>query len=58
MQLASRARTRVNQATSPIARFGRDLAYSIKKIISPAKHTYGVEWIYGHDVTAGGSTKS
>lgn len=52
VQLASRARTRVNQATSPIARLGRDLAYAVRKFINPAKHTYGVEWIYGHDVTA------
>jgi salicylate hydroxylase len=52
VQLASRARARVNQATSPLARFGRDMAYAVKKILNPAKHTYGVEWIYGHDVTA------
>jgi salicylate hydroxylase len=57
VQLASRARTRVNQATSPIARLGRDLLYAAKKILNPAKHTYGVEWIYGHDVTAQGPSE-
>ena len=52
VQLASRARAKVNQTTSPLARFGRDMAYAVKKILNPAKHTYGVEWIYSHDVTA------
>lgn len=51
VQLASRARAKVNQTTSPLARFGRGMAYAVKKILNPAKHTYGVEWIYGHDVT-------
>jgi salicylate hydroxylase len=52
VQLASRARAKVNQTASPLASLGRDMMYAVKKILSPAKHTYGVEWIYGHDVTA------
>jgi salicylate hydroxylase len=58
VQLASRARAKVNQTTSPLARFGRDMAYAVKKILNPTKHTYGVEWIYGHDVTAGAPPES
>jgi hypothetical protein len=27
--------------------------YRIKKLLKPNEHTYGIEWIYGHDVTAG-----
>jgi salicylate hydroxylase len=52
VQLASRARTRINQTEKPLAAMLRDVRYAIKKWLQPAKHTYGVEWIYGHDVTA------
>ncbi|WP_151448335.1 FAD-dependent monooxygenase [Lacisediminimonas profundi] len=51
VQLNSRARARINQLESPLSRWKRDIGYAIKKFINPAKHTYGVEWIYGHDVT-------
>jgi salicylate hydroxylase len=52
VQLASRARARVNHLESPLAGLSRDIGYAIKKILNPSKHTYGVEWIYGHDVTS------
>jgi salicylate hydroxylase len=52
VQLASRARARVNQTESPLAGLRRDIGYAIRKFFNPSKHTYGVEWIYGHDVTA------
>jgi salicylate hydroxylase len=51
VQLASRARARVNHLESPLAGLRRDIGYAIKKFFNPSKHTYGVEWIYGHDVT-------
>jgi salicylate hydroxylase len=51
VQLASRARARPNQLTSPLAQLGRDLVYKLQKLINPGKHTYKVEWIYGYDVT-------
>ncbi|HEY4072771.1 MAG TPA: FAD-dependent monooxygenase [Herbaspirillum sp.] len=51
VQLASRARARINHLESPLATLRRDIGYSIKKFFNPGKHTYGVEWIYGHDVT-------
>jgi salicylate hydroxylase len=51
VQLASRARARVNHLESRFSRFRRDLGYAVQKLLDPARHTYGVEWIYGHDVT-------
>jgi hypothetical protein len=35
-----------------LARFKRDLGYRLKRLIKPKEHTYKIEWIYGHDVTA------
>jgi salicylate hydroxylase len=52
VQLASRARARVNQTQSPLIGMCRDIGYAISKFFRPSKHTYGVEWIYGHDVTS------
>jgi salicylate hydroxylase len=52
VQLTSRARARVNHLESPLAGFKRDLGYAIKKFLNPAKHTYGIDWIYDHDVTS------
>jgi salicylate hydroxylase len=51
VQLASRARARVNHLESRFSRFRRDLGYAVQKLLDPTRHTYGVEWIYGHDVT-------
>jgi len=52
VQLASRARARINHLETPLAGLKRDIGYAVKKWLRPSKHTYGVEWIYGHDVTA------
>ena len=55
IQLHARERGKINNSTSAFARFKRDLGYRIKKLIRPKEHTYSIEWIYGHDVTAGQS---
>ena len=52
VQKTSRERARVNQLTSPLARLRRDLTYAWNKFRHPERHTYQIEWIYGHDVTA------
>jgi salicylate hydroxylase len=52
IQLHARERGRINNATSPFARLRRDLGYRLKRLIKPKEHTYKIEWIYGHDVTA------
>jgi salicylate hydroxylase len=52
IQLHARERGRINNATSAFQRFKRDLGYRLKKLIKPKEHTYRIEWIYGHDVTA------
>jgi salicylate hydroxylase len=52
VQLTARARGTINHLTSPFARFRRDLGYRLKRLIKPKEHTYKIEWIYGHDVTA------
>jgi salicylate hydroxylase len=52
VQLTARERGRINHVTSPFARFTRDLGYRLKRLIRPNEHTYKIEWIYGHDVTA------
>jgi salicylate hydroxylase len=52
IQLHARERGRINNSTSAFARFRRDLGYRIKRLIRPKEHTYSIEWIYGHDVTA------
>jgi salicylate hydroxylase len=54
VQLASRARARINHLESPWAGLRRDIGYRLKKLWNPSKHPYGVEWVYGHDVTAHG----
>ena len=52
VQLLARARAQTNQMVSPTARLFRNLTYGLKRLINPSKHTYGIEWIYGHDVTS------
>ncbi|MCC6890638.1 MAG: FAD-dependent monooxygenase [Hyphomicrobiales bacterium] len=52
IQLHARERGKINNASSVFERFRRDLGYRIKKFIRPKEHTYSIEWIYGHDVTA------
>jgi salicylate hydroxylase len=52
IQLHARERGKINNSTSAFARFRRDLGYRIKRLIRPKEHTYSIEWIYGHDVTA------
>jgi salicylate hydroxylase len=58
IQLHARERGRINNATSPLARLKRDLGYRLKRLIRPKEHTYSIEWIYGHDVTAGSGAAS
>jgi salicylate hydroxylase len=58
IQLHARERGRINNATSIVARLKRDLGYRLKRLLKPREHTYSIEWIYGHDVTAGGSDTS
>jgi salicylate hydroxylase len=52
VQLHARERGKINNTTSALARFTRDIRYRIRKLLKPNEHTYGIEWIYGHDVTA------
>jgi salicylate hydroxylase len=56
IQLHARERGKINNTTSAFARFKRDLGYRLKRLIKPKQHTYKIEWIYGHDVTAQGPT--
>ncbi len=58
IQLHARERGKINNSTSAFQRFKRDLGYRLKKLIRPKEHTYGIEWIYGHDVTAARSETS
>jgi salicylate hydroxylase len=58
IQLHARERGRINNATSPLARFKRDIGYRLKRLLKPNEHTYGIEWIYGHDVTNGRAVTS
>jgi salicylate hydroxylase len=51
VQLAARAQLRKNNVVSPLARLRRDLAYRWQRLVDPKRHAYGLEWIYGHDVT-------
>lgn len=53
IQRHARERGKINNTTSAFARFKRDLGYRLKRLIKPKEHTYKIEWIYGHDVTAG-----
>jgi salicylate hydroxylase len=57
IQLHARERGKINNTTSAFARFARDIRYRIKRLLKPNEHTYGIEWIYGHDVTAGARAK-
>jgi len=52
IQRHARERGKINNTTSAFARFKRDLGYRLKRLIKPNEHTYKIEWIYGHDVTA------
>jgi salicylate hydroxylase len=58
IQLHARERGKINNATSAFARLKRDIGYRLKRLIKPNEHTYKIEWIYGHDVTAGGRATS
>jgi salicylate hydroxylase len=58
IQRHARERGKINNTTSAFARFKRDLGYRLKRLIKPNEHTYKIEWIYGHDVTAGRSETS
>jgi salicylate hydroxylase len=58
IQLHARERGKINNATSPLARLKRDIGYRLKRLIRPKEHTYKIEWIYGHDVTAGRPARS
>jgi len=58
IQLHARERGKINNNASAFARFKRDLGYRIKRLIRPREHTYSIEWIYGHDVTASRSEAS
>jgi salicylate hydroxylase len=52
VQLLARARAVENHLTSPWAQIKRDIRYALQRFADPRKHTYKIEWIYGHDVTA------
>jgi salicylate hydroxylase len=52
VQLLARARSLENHLDSPIAQIKRNLRYALQRFADPSKHTYGIEWIYGHDVTS------
>jgi salicylate hydroxylase len=52
VQLLARARAAENHLASPWARLKRDARYALQRFADPKKHTYRIEWIYGHDVTA------
>jgi salicylate hydroxylase len=52
VQIAARNRVQINNLSSPFARFRRDLGYTLRKLISPSRHTYKIEWIYDYDVRA------
>jgi salicylate hydroxylase len=52
IQLHARERGQINNTTSAFARLKRDIGYRLKRLIKPKEHTYKIEWIYGHDVTA------
>jgi salicylate hydroxylase len=58
VQLTARERGKINHLTSPLARLRRDLGYRLKRLLKPKEHTYKIEWIYGHDVTAPRSPSS
>jgi salicylate hydroxylase len=51
VQRSSAARARPNELVSPLAQLKRDLVFRWNKLIHPSKHTYGIDWIYGYDVT-------
>ncbi|MGI4901376.1 MAG: FAD-dependent monooxygenase [Janthinobacterium lividum] len=52
VQLLARSRALENHLASPLHILKRDLGYAWRRLRSPSRHTYGIEWIYGHDVTA------
>jgi salicylate hydroxylase len=58
IQLHARERGKINNATSTFARLKRDIGYRLKRLLKPKEHTYKIEWIYGHDVTAGNGASS
>jgi salicylate hydroxylase len=51
VQRGSSARASQNELASPWAQLKRDVVYKLNRLLRPSKHTYGVEWIYGYDVT-------
>jgi salicylate hydroxylase len=52
VQLLARARAIENHLSSHVARVKRDIGYTLQRFADPKTHTYKIEWIYGHDVTA------
>ena len=52
VQLLARARAVENHLDSPLAQVKRNIRYALQRFADPKKHTYKIEWIYGHDVTA------
>lgn len=52
VQLLARARALENHLDSTFGQIKRNLRYALQRFADPAKHTYKIEWIYGHDVTA------
>jgi salicylate hydroxylase len=56
VQLLARARAVENHLVSPFARLKRDIRYALQRFTDPKQHTYKIEWIYGHDVTAAGTS--
>ena len=52
VQLLARARAVENHLHSPLSQVKRNIRYALQRFADPSKHTYKIEWIYGHDVTA------
>ena len=52
VQLLARARAVENHLDSPLSQVKRNIRYALQRFADPKKHTYKIEWIYGHDVTA------
>jgi salicylate hydroxylase len=51
VQLGSSARAGQNELASPWKQFKRDMVYKLQRLANRQRHTYGIDWIYGYDVT-------
>jgi salicylate hydroxylase len=51
VQRSSSARAGANELASPWKQFKRDVVYKLQKLVNPSRHTYGIDWVYGYDVT-------